>query len=345
MQCHILVNFLNIKGFNFNQIWIAYKEYKFTSIENAIYVMMKDPETKKYHHKFFENENKENKVNDVSLNHHLNNNSFCAICGEAPIEHSEYAKDQEKPNQNLINISKTKFDLNPDIVSQFEDDNLCKICYANKLNPSNPKEKLICGHIFCISCIQNHLTTRITNGQVKQIKCLSAGCIKFFTTNEIKTYVDQIIINKYFKFYNNQVVHESNDNKEIIIINCPHPDCECYHEYNIFSKEINLKCENGHKFCVKCKNEVWHEQNCNRVNLNLIKLEEILMRQIKANDASINIKLCPSCRNLIEKTYGCNQMKCIQCNYEFCWLCLKQYEPLHYAYYNVSGCPGKKYCN
>ena len=36
-------------------------------------------------------------------------------------------------------------------------------------------------------------------------------------------------------------------------------------------------------------------------------------------------------------------MHCINCGYDFCWLCLKHYTQNHYAMYNVSGCPGMRY--
>jgi ariadne-1 len=35
-------------------------------------------------------------------------------------------------------------------------------------------------------------------------------------------------------------------------------------------------------------------------------------------------KPCPSCHVPIEKSNGCNHIKCTQCGFDFCWLCLAQ---------------------
>jgi len=36
-------------------------------------------------------------------------------------------------------------------------------------------------------------------------------------------------------------------------------------------------------------------------------------------------------------------MKCINCNFEFCWLCMNRYTEDHYAIYNFRGCPGMRF--
>jgi len=36
-------------------------------------------------------------------------------------------------------------------------------------------------------------------------------------------------------------------------------------------------------------------------------------------------------------------MTCINCQYEFCWICLKKFTEDHYAIYNLLGCPGMEF--
>ena len=33
-----------------------------------------------------------------------------------------------------------------------------------------------------------------------------------------------------------------------------------------------------------------------------------------------NTKDCPKCKVVIEKSWGCNHMKCTQCGADFCWV-------------------------
>ena len=47
---------------------------------------------------------------------------------------------------------------------------------------------------------------------------------------------------------------------------------------------------------------------------------------------------CPGCNVSIVRTGGCKYMKCVKCNYEFCWYCLDEfYSAWHY--YNTTNCP------
>ena len=47
-----------------------------------------------------------------------------------------------------------------------------------------------------------------------------------------------------------------------------------------------------------------------------------LEAEMNAKWLNANSKKCPKCRSAIEKTYGCNWMKCSSCQHGFCWLCL-----------------------
>ena len=70
-----------------------------------------------------------------------------------------------------------------------------------------------------------------------------------------------------------------------------------------------------------------------------------LLKQINKKNKTIDYGLCPSCSVIIEKNEGCNHLKCINCEYQFCWLCKEEYTEDHYDFYNFIGCPGMRYSN
>lgn len=56
-------------------------------------------------------------------------------------------------------------------------------------------------------------------------------------------------------------------------------------------------------------------------------------------------KSCPRCAIAIEKSDGCNSMRCSRCGVGFCWLCLRVLDDAtggdHFAWWNITGCPQK----
>jgi len=67
-------------GFSIDQIMLAFKTYKFKTIDDAIYILMKDNETGKYNHRFFHSKTNFSK-NNSKFNSKLNskNNSNITI--------------------------------------------------------------------------------------------------------------------------------------------------------------------------------------------------------------------------------------------------------------------------
>ena len=292
--------------------------------------------------------------NNISINSKINNQTNNEYSQTPLIENNNINTLLQSKNQNdkNINVSTSnnlissssqserkkkldfgKIEIPKETLELFESPNICRICFSNKINPQN-KAQISCGHFFCDNCIKTYLTNKIINGQVLDIKCLLGGCPKRYTDEEIQANVTDEVYKKYKKFRNIQI-KLCNPNK--IYINCPFPDCEeivdCTNPESDF-----VECNNHHIFCYKCHKLGKHEKGkC--LNDEMILLQEIQNKNKNGN----NFKQCPKCNIIIEKNEGCNQMHCINCGYDFCWLCLKKYTENHYAMYNVSGCPGMRY--
>jgi hypothetical protein len=155
------------------QILIAFKIYKFTNIDEAIQIMIKDTEIQKYLHEFVE----------------TRKHDRCAICGGEKKEHydekdNQYINEEEiafknrtthnNTNLKIINSDNNKLfkgltlkDINipQSLIDDFDDENICRICFDTKMDGHN-SIRFECGHTFCKICIRSYLKNKIVNGKV-----------------------------------------------------------------------------------------------------------------------------------------------------------------------------------
>ena len=308
------------------------------------------------------NENKKNSINNENQDNNINKKGLNSeLISESKIElKTEENKIEEKKindNNQLINnslendniknekidssvhLKLEKFGINLETINQFNNAELCKICCSNMINKDNIAQKY-CLHFFCDECIKRYMTYQINNGIVLEINCLMAGCPHIYTSEEIKENVSNDIYRKYLRFYANK---KKKKNPEKLYINCPFVDCDELVDITDIPKG-NVICGMGHVFCNECRKIGGHSRSnseCDKTELNLDLFNELKKR----NPAKIyqNYKQCPECKVLIEKNDGCNEMKCINCGFVFCWLCLREYTDNHYSIYNVKGCPGMRF--
>ena len=192
----------------------------------------------------------------------------------------------------------------------------CLVC-ENKLTIEELKNNnLDCPHRCCDSCYYEHLKEKINTNNIDQIKCLKVGCDVILFDDFIQKHLinDIPLLEKYLKFKKrNQLMLDPN------IQLCPHPNCESYAKTND-KNNYYVTCLEGHKFCFKCLKN-WHgKEKC--------KIDRDSKFEKWKN--SKNVKKCPRCKYFIEKNEGCNHMTCINCKFEWCWLCLKESLPGHY---------------
>ena len=124
---------------------LAYKIYKFYTIDDAIHTMMRDTESNKFLHKFL-----------------AEDNIHCDICSAELRDHVEHIEETDVQVGKSLNLSVINVQVNPEI---FDEPDMCKICYANKINEIN-RVKFDCNHEFCKDCVINYLRTKIMNGKV-----------------------------------------------------------------------------------------------------------------------------------------------------------------------------------
>jgi len=150
------------------QIQFTNKIYKFTSIDQAVEIMLRDTYSNKLTHDFHPSKK---------------NNKICGICLEPAIQHSNFDSNETIINNynalNILNkievvsaenkhaIQTTRKILNTvdivipeNIIIEFNDPLTCNICFDRPIEELRYKESS-CNHKFCSPCITQHMLSNI----------------------------------------------------------------------------------------------------------------------------------------------------------------------------------------
>ena len=191
----------------------------------------------------------------------------------------------------------------------------CIICGEMFIvNEKNKVEK--CGHAFCPGCWYDSLSVKIKENKLPSIKCLEYNCKEKLTDDFIINLLnsDRYLI-KIYKRYKLELEIINDPNKKL----CPYPNCDSFLELKQKNNK-NVKCENNHLFCFRCLQKPHVNLPCKD------SLDESVMEYSKNNF----VKKCPNCGIVIEKNKGCNHITCTKCEYQWCWLCNKEYKSGHF---------------
>ena len=290
-----------------------------------------------------------NKNNKGKFTHsYLENDRFvCSICGEGRYAHESEAlfidnnrndenNDLNNNINNDINISR-----NSNRFNRYENSykyiinkkdlkygiNECGVCMDEITFNEYLNLKIKCGHIFCQDCWYNYLKEKINNANVAKITCIQHGCStsidEKFIENILKD--DNELFQKYKKFLERKKILLSNKNIKF----CPIPDCDGYAEKKDKNNKY-VKCNFGHEFCFECLNKPHGDEKC----------ENILEKEFEEWKSHKIVKRCPNCKIWTEKNEGCNHMTCVECKFQWCWLCQKEYK---YGHYDNGSCKGLQF--
>lgn len=195
----------------------------------------------------------------------------------------------------------------------------CDLC----LQDINDKFVLSCGDFYCRDCITGVIKACLNDiSKFDKMVCPKEICGEPIQEEVIQKLLSKEEFAKYIKL---KTRIEGLKNR--MNIPCPYPDCESFGNVNDITHDI-LKCDNNHIFCVKC--------------LSILKEENVLEHvcEDKKNDETMKflttnkfMKQCPNCHTWgVREPGGCNNMTCqnIWCNYEYCWICERQYDSAHY---------------
>jgi len=242
-----------------------------------------------------------------------------------------------KINEPKLELNKYNSETSMENILSSRDKKKCELC-EELIDIKNIFRHNTCEKSYCINCWMDYFKEKISN-KILDIKCLNDKC----NTELEKNFIEEIIKNddklfdKYLLFKNR--ISILNNNNYII---CPIPDCEGYaiknmQKKNNFLNKNYMKCINNHIFCNKCKTIEHGDLDCSQNKEGIILKNDYYIHSEEENK---ELKQCPNCNILISRNEGCNHIKCKNCSYQFCWLCLGKYEPNHYE---IGRCAGQAF--
>jgi len=214
------------------------------------------------------------------------------------------------------------FRCNPRPAKPQKGSRTCEICYDD--HPYTNMKAMPCAHEFCGQCWFDFSANAVQEEgpSCVRVTCPQAGCTEVVTEDEIRASLEKAspqLYARYISFQLRSFVESSNLTRW-----CPGKGCERIASAvsaSAMEQDDNVAhCEPCQlSFCIICGEEP-HAPSCCK---ELSRWNEKCRNESEtANWILANTKSCPKCVSRIEKNQGCNHMTCQRCKYEFCWICM-----------------------
>ena len=192
----------------------------------------------------------------------------------------------------------------------------CEICLENFSLLDSINYFLNCNCVLHNKCFDEMVKNAVENNSLP-VKCPNCGTPIHpnFIEDSLRNANPQLF-QKYDKFSMNNFLQNNNENYS----SCPTPGCEYLFFFN--PGEFDFLCPWCNKrYCLNCKDE-WHKGlTCQEYkdSRNEKKLDSQFFKFVKG----AKFKVCPKCKYWVEKSHGCNHMRC-RCGADFCYVCGKK---------------------
>ncbi|CDO71887.1 hypothetical protein BN946_scf184940.g34 [Trametes cinnabarina] len=184
--------------------------------------------------------------------------------------------------------------------------------------------RLRCQHVFCEPCWQEYVASKVKDEGQCTFRCMHGDCRTIVDGCSIAKLVPPSVNERY-----RELVRQHYVGAHTHLRFCPHPgctetvSCQAGTGSSLLWGVPTVKCGQGHVFCFGCGMDSDHRPvicTFTKLWLKNARDDAGTSQWIRANT-----RTCPKCENNIEKNGGCNRIHCRHCNFQFCWLCMKDW--------------------
>ncbi|KAK3860943.1 hypothetical protein Pcinc_033035 [Petrolisthes cinctipes] len=182
----------------------------------------------------------------------------------------------------------------------------------------------VCGHPYCKECIQLQMDAAI-NSKDFPIQCGDENCSEMFAWKDFVNLsrLGYLTIARLVSASVSSYVSEHRNEVRF----CTTPDCPAV--YKVSQTGSLFTCpECGTRLCTSCHVQYHDGMSC--VMFRDFGCDGSLMEWMRQDRG--NRKNCPGCNTHIEKSGGCNKVKCLGCKKSICWTCLKIFDTENECY-------------
>jgi hypothetical protein len=187
----------------------------------------------------------------------------------------------------------------------------CSICFS-EYTISETMQTCLTKHRFCKTCLELYLQSLIDNFKVYRISCPQADCQESLKEDQIQELLDEECFQKYQTRLLTKLM-----NRDINIKFCPKSGCS--RAFSSIGNQQYTTCQCGTQICNICGSFFHEGKTC----LNVIDSE--FERFSKENE----VRFCVMCKSLVQRVEGCSHITCPVCDYDWCWMCGREFTTTH----------------
>ena len=171
-----------------------------------------------------------------------------------------------------------------------------------------------CGDVACKECFVQYCT--VSRDNKFPLRCFQENCSLVLQLDQIRSALGEDV---FLRLASEAVEHYIQQRPDEYV-KCSGPDCSAYSPTN--KSEVHNCASCFTPSCQDCKVEYHYGETCREYKERVLGHMEKLQKWIEKEGA----KRCPRCNGIVQKEFGCDNVKCPLCKIDFCWACLKSYE-------------------